>query len=286
MGDLYAALGIIVLASIGAFLFVFWVTQKGPRRVCDVLAATVIAALIYYTFYIWDEPVLARMVPYSSLIVLGNWYPISAAFLAGTLWNRSAGKARRKLLFVAALLLAAFLSVVRPLQGLPPVCEDRWSNTICLQSSPATCSPACAATLLGMHQIKATEGEMADLCLTREGTHWKGLYRGLKLKTADELWDVEFFRCSYDELLKMQKEMPRSPMILTVKYENEMAGQLSDGAKDGWLPGVSHSIVLVAFKSDGTISVADPTTGVENWTESDLKLLWEGEGMRLVERKR
>jgi hypothetical protein len=225
------------------------------------------------------------MVPLSSLIVLGNWFPVFAAFLAGTLWNRTPGKARRKSLFVAALLLAAFLSVVRPLQGLPPECEDRWSNVICLQTSPATCSPACAATLLEMHHIHANEGEMATLCLTREGTHWKGLYRGLKLKTEDEVWDVEFFRCSYAELRQKQKEMPHAPMILTVQYESSMADKLSDGAKEGWLPGVSHSIVLVAFRSDGSISVADPTTGAESWTESDLKFLWQGEGMRLVQRK-
>ena len=280
MGDLYAAFGIIVLASFGVFVLVLWGTQKGPRWMCDVLAGASIAGLIYYTFRVWDEPIIARLVPVSSLIVLGNWYPVFAGFLAGTLWNRMPGQAGRKGLFAAALGLAAFYSVVRPLQGLPPLCENRWAETICLQTSQATCSPACAATLLRMYQINATEGEMADLCLTREGTQWKGLYRGLKLKTADEVWDVEYFRCSYDEL----KAMRPAPKILSVEFRRELAGKLSEGAGRGWLPGVSHSIVLVSFQSDGTVSVADPTTCAESWTENDLRLLWQGDGTRLVER--
>lgn len=281
MGDLYAALGIIVLVSIGVFLLVLWGTQKGPRRMCDVLALVAICGLIYYTFYVWDEPIIARLVPVSSLIVLGNWYPIFAGFISATVWNRVPGNAKRKSLFVTALGLAAFYSVVRPLQGLPPECEDRRVSGICLQSSAATCSPACAVTLLSMYKIGATEGEMADLCLTRTGTHWKGLYRGLKLKTADEIWEPVFFRCSFDEL----KAMPPAPRILTVEYKDSMPGELSNGAKDGWLPGVSHSIVLVSFERDGSVSVADPTTGIETWTLDDLRLLWQGEGMRLVERK-
>jgi hypothetical protein len=191
------------------------------------------------------------------------------------------GNARRKALFVTALGLVAFYSLVHPLQGMPPQCEDRWINTICLQSSQATCSAACAATLLEQYKIAATEGEMADLCLTRKGTHWKGLYRGLKLKTADDLWDPEFFRCSYEEL----KAMPPAPRILTVEFREEIGDELSEGARHGWQPGVSHSIVVMSFNNDGSISVADPTTGVEVWTERDLQLLWQREGMRLVERK-
>ncbi|MEX2287930.1 MAG: C39 family peptidase [Planctomycetaceae bacterium] len=282
MGDLNAAYAIIALLSLGLFFVTLWATQRAAHWMCDVVAGVTICGLLYYTFYVWDEPVLARIVPVSSLVVLGNWYPLFASLLAGAVWNRVPGKAARKALFVGALGLAAFYSAVRPLQGVPPLCENRWAETICLQTSQATCSPACAATLLGMYGIDATEGEMADLCLTRKGTHWKGLYRALKFKTSDSLWDVEFFRCSYDELRQMQSNP--TPMILTVEYNLDMKNLLSDGAKHRWSPGISHSIVLVSFESDGTVSVADPWVGAQLWTERDFRLLWQGEGMRLVDR--
>src|SRR5260221_7046371 len=44
-------------------------------------------------------------------------------------------------------------------------------------------------TTLFRSGISATEQEMADLCITRRGTYWQGLYRGLKLKTAGTLWE-------------------------------------------------------------------------------------------------
>ena len=46
--------------------------------------------------------------------------------------------------------------------------------------------PRCCASTAS----QSTEQEMAELCLTRHGTSWQGLYRGLKLKTAGTGWDV------------------------------------------------------------------------------------------------
>src|SRR5690349_1217358 len=116
LDDLNAALAIIALLSFGVFFITLWGMQYLPRWVGGLTAALTICILLYYTLYVWDEPVIARLIPVSSLVVLGNWFPLFAGLLAGSVWHRWPGKARRKALFVGALGLSAFYSVIRPLQ--------------------------------------------------------------------------------------------------------------------------------------------------------------------------
>jgi hypothetical protein len=53
----------------------------------------------------------------------------------------------------------------------------------------------------------------------------------------------------------------------------------------GWVPGVSHSAVLFRFTSDGhQVEMGDPSVGREDWSRDDLRVLWHGDGMRLVPR--
>ena len=99
-----------------------------------------------------------------------------------------------------ALGCGRLLAATWPLLGRTPACSERWDELgTCLQTTDYTCSPACAATLLKKYGIAATEQEMAELCLTRRGTSWQGLYRGLKLKTAGTDWDVAGLPAAPDE---------------------------------------------------------------------------------------
>ena len=92
-------------------------------------------------------------------------------------------------------------------------CGNRWDQQgICRQTTPYTCTPACAATVLKMHGIPATEQELAELCLTRRGTTWQGLYRGLKRKTANTPYEVEVLSRSADSLRRLTPDC----MVLTV----------------------------------------------------------------------
>jgi hypothetical protein len=49
----------------------------------------------------------------------------------------------------------------------------------------------------------------------------------------------------------------------------------------GWIPGMGHSVVALQRTPDGGILIADPSVGIERWTESDLRLLWHGDGLRV-----
>ena len=67
-------------------------------------------------------------------------------------------------LFAVLLWLPYLLPMSRPLDWTH--FEDNWVNGVCLQSSPSTCGPACAATLLRAAGIDATERELAEEALT------------------------------------------------------------------------------------------------------------------------
>jgi hypothetical protein len=132
-----------------------------------------------------------------------------------------------------------------------------------------------------MHGIEATEQEMAELCLTRHGTNWMGLYRGLKNKTAGTAWDVEVSTCSAMELQALNQ-----PAILSVGLPS--AGNLdrSTQAEFGWTPGVRHSIVLLSFTRDDLVDIVEPTAGVgrERWTVANLHEFYLNQCVRLVRR--
>jgi len=173
---------------------------------------------------------------------------------------------------------------VFPLLGEPPACDDLWTQDgICLQTTNQTCTAACAATLLRQCGINADEQEMAELCLTRSGTTWQGLYRGLKLKTSGTAWDVRVVQGDLKQLLSQA----HSPMIVSVGLEKYADIDGSYEREDGWQPGMRHSVVLLGIHSHGRIGVVDPNPEIrrEHWSSDELETLYRGPAMQLVTRR-
>jgi hypothetical protein len=292
MSDLIV--GVIVLAGLSGVLFALgcWLGRAlSPPRVKGVgLAASV--ALIAYIALLSDDVRLATLLPVSNLVVVGNWVPLLLSFLAGLAWSLiprqgpAAGRGilARRLVVVLSLEAVAWLAVARPIWGVAPRCLDRWEGDFCVQTTDSTCTPACAATLLRAHGIVATEREMAALCLTRKGTLWQGLYRGLKLKTAGTPWDVEVVRGPFEGL----KSLGPGPAILAAGIPGRSRVARIYTERYGWTPGEWHSVLFFGFRGDGRVAMGDPTPGIgrEDWSEDDLRVLWAGRGMRLVPRHR
>jgi hypothetical protein len=283
MADIYWGFAVIGLLAAGVFAFSFWLTSRLSRAVCDGIALLVVVGIFTYIRFLWYQPRLTTILPFANLVVLGNWFPISAGALGGLAWHRVPGRRVRKGLFVGALTGASIYSVFHPVLGMNPECRDEWMRDVCLQTTPSTCSPACAATLLRMHGISATEPEMAELCLTRRGTTWMGLYRGLKLKTAGTAWDVEAISCDADDLLRAKQ----TPLILSVGLPLVGRDEEHAGLDDwGWKEGIGHSVILTRHCRNGRVMMVDPTPGVgnEEWTREDVKRLFRGTALRLVKR--
>lgn len=280
MIDVYLGLTIMIGLAVVLFFAVERAARAAPRLVCDGLALLMVGGVVYDIFFIWDDVLLAKLLPFSNLIVVGTWCLPASGLLGGLVWRRVPGGPFRKGLFVFALAIAAFFATVYPFRGDPPLCHDKWDGDVCMQTSPHTCSAACAATLLRFYGIKTTEQEMAELCFTRQGTHWKGLFRGLKKKTAGTRWDVEVFQCSLAEL----REKAVGPIILSVELEQGAEVHPIYETRWGWVPGQPHSAVLFKFIRDDYITMGDPAVGREPWTVQDMNVLWHGQGFRLVKR--
>lgn len=280
MGDIY--LGLLILAVLSAATFGAGraVGHRVSPRGANGLSLLTVILLLAYIGCVWDKTLLARFLPFSNLIVLGNWFPLVAGLLGGLASTQLAMPVWRRGLTMIGLQLAGIVVVLFPLLGEAPQCGNVWSDGICLQTTKQTCSAASAATLLKLHGIDATEQEMADLCLTRRGTNWMGLYRGLKKKTAGTEWDVEVFASSAEELHSLN-----SPAILSVGLSSEARPDRFYQAELGWRPGMRHSVVLLGFVTD-LVEIGEPTpdVGRERWTNRDLQELYLGQGMRLVRR--
>lgn len=282
LSDLYVGIVIMLMVSAGLFLIGRRIAIIAPRWVMNVLAILTILGVAAYVVYLRDNVLMAIMLPYSNLIILGNWLPPGVGFLGGLAWIRVYGGRLRKGIYTAVLISAGLFALLFPLLGEPPKCENKWLDDVCIQTSGATCSAASAATLLMSVGIDADEGELARLSLTRKGTTWQGLYRGLKLKTAGTEWDIDVFYCEADEL----RNLISSPLILAVGIPRGADVDPKYVADDGWISGQLHSVVLFRFLDNDRVLIGEPSSdsGLESWSKEDLAVLWRGVGLRLVPR--
>jgi hypothetical protein len=282
MTDIVLALALMAALTTATFALALRFCRRASRRAGTLLALVTLSGVFLYMWFLAGDVLLARVLPFSSLIILGNWFPPALGVLGGVAWDRVGGGLVRRAAYVAGLAAVAGASLVQPLWGQPPACQDRWEGDICIQTTDDSCSAACAATLLKAAGIEATEQEMAELCLTRKGgTTWQGLYRGLKLKTAGTGWDVEVFRGDLDALRDRT-----GPMILAAGVPKGADVDPIYTEQYGWTPGELHSVLFFSFAADERVEMGEPTPGVgrEQWTVEDLRVLWRGRGIRLVER--
>ncbi len=279
MADLYAGLLIMAVACLCILVATVRYTRSTTKVATTRIGFAAGLLMLLYLVFIWKTALLSAWLPFSSIVVLCNWFPLAAAFLAGITWTHGYGTKVRRVLFGSAVFLTAAWSMCDPLLGQPPVCVNRWDrNGVCRQSSKYTCTPAAAATLLRLNGISTEESEMADLCLTRDGTTWQGLFRGLTLKTQGHRSRVKVIECEWDELERQLHQ----PMIIAVGIDpSQPYPEAYTNKRWGWEPGVRHSVVLLGI-TNGRILVADPSVGLESWTAGDLQTLFRGRAVTLT----
>lgn len=281
MIDIYVGLFIIGVLSAGLFFLGSHIAKTKPNHVFHTVTLGSIGLLFLYSKFLLNSCYLSWILPFSNLVVLGSWFPLIAAFLAGLGWQKIPGKLMRKCLYVVPLILASLYSSYGFFLKAVPMGDNLWKDGVSLQSSDSSCGAACAATLLKAHNIDSNETEMIKLCLTREtGTLLYGLYRGLKLKTTNSQWNVEIFQWS----LLALRHNKTWPVIIQVKLEKNADADPKYYQKWGWIPGVTHTVVLFGFRENNRIEIGDPAVGREHWHVESLEVLWHGQGIRLIPR--
>jgi hypothetical protein len=280
MRDLMIGGGVIAVLAAGAFLLGRRIALRRSKRMAAWSVVAVSVAVGLYVYLLQGTLILARVLPFSNLIVLGNAIPLGIGFLAGIVSGRGDVRRWRKVALCLALFGLAVFAVLKQVVVSPPPSQDRWTrNGVCMQTSHVSCSAAAAASLLRAHDIDAGEGEMIDLCLTgKTGTPSVGLYRGLKLKTAGTPFRVEVIHSDVDRLLAED----RWPVLLLVKLERGAGVDPRYEHDWGWTPGVGHAVVIFGRVGEDRLDVGDPSVGREQWLVRDLRVLWHGRGLRLA----
>lgn len=282
MVDLYLSLGVMLtLCGLAAFAGASLQTRAGRATVVSA-EVLVCLATVAYLHWLWDRPSLSRLLPFSSTIILGNWLPIVGSFFLGVCLKTEYITFLRRIVLAICMVAISGYSLARPMLGKPPVCVPvMYDRTLDFQTTDQTCSAACAASLLRLHGISANEKELASLCLTRRGTHWLGVYRGLKLKTADTNWDVVAEEVSTQDLFSGNL----GPGILALSFHVAESGRTCD-PEWGFEADVGHSVLILKSSSPAALDVFDPAPdyGFETWREDVLVSVRNGILLRLVPR--
>ena len=256
--------------------------QERAGRTLVVFALTVVTVgMAAYMVWLWDRPLLARLLPFSNVIILGNWLPIVGAFFVGVcLKTEAIAWMRRAVLGITLSSLCGY-SLISPLLGNAPEFGSTsfTGNMLEFQTTRQTCSAACAAGLLRLHGIEATEEELSTLCLTRKGTHWLGVFRGLKIKTAGTEWDVVVEEVSPKLLTKGAGSLG----VLSLTFSEQSAEHILES---GFATAIGHTVVCLGTTRWETLEVFDPSPdyGFESWNDRILADVETGILLRLVSR--
>lgn len=287
MHDIRLAVALMGFVSIAAFLVTYRLLRSRTKLFIDFSATLIVLLMFAYGYLVFGQLWIVEWIPLPSVIVLSNWIPPILCALSAAVWLRLDATWRRWPV-IAILVGGAVYSGFYFIPKEPPKCDNRWTSPrppirwpVCLQTTPYTCSAASSATILNTLNIEATEQEMAELCLTRSGTTWLGLYHGLATKLLGSDYHVELLKADSDELEQLAAE---GPILLCCKLEPTVArmvpGYVSEG---GWIPGAAHSVVYFGKRYDFHI-IGDPSQGFEHWTTRDLNNLWTGMGLRIAKR--
>ncbi|MBN2711345.1 MAG: hypothetical protein JXR97_02785 [Planctomycetes bacterium] len=260
------------------------VAGKIGRAASMVAAALAVGGVVAYSMWLNESAFFALMIPGESVMILSRWFPLFAAVIAGFAWRLLPNRTARRLLTIGPLIFfAIFKSYADIACGVVDVRRDVWLDGVCLQTTNVTCSAASAATALRAKGINTSEREMASACYTTiRGTTFLGLVRGLRIKTAGT---GILLKPDYGLTVADLKQMvAKGPVVIWVRLDEGEGTDPRYREKWGWVPGVSHAVVVFSFPSADRVEIGDPSVGREQWSIKGLNDLWHGEGILLEDR--
>jgi len=280
LGDLAVGFIVVGLTSLVACVLGALAVYRMTSVLRALAVGSLVAAILAFAIKVQGRLILAHWLPFSNVILVGNLTAVGAACLAGAVLGWRSLPLWRRLVFATGIAVVGLVALLHQMPRNPPPAGDEWIDEVCIQSNQASCSACAAATLLAYFGIPASEAEMMELCLTgATGTPSLGLYRGLKLKTADTSFDVEAFHTDVESLLKSE-----TPAILLVMLELGADVDPRYEQDWGWKPGLGHAVVYYGPAGSDRVMIGDPSVGREKWTTDDLRVLWQGDGLRLRRR--
>lgn len=277
-----AFLGLAVFSLI-AFALGMRISSRWQKKYAAASATIVLAAFLLFAWKYHGTWQVARVLPFSGVIVLGNLIPVGGAFFAGMILEQQETPRWRRCSLASLILLASGYSVACCFLGqLPKFHQPLTLADREQQSRASSCGACCAALLLQHHGIAATEEELLDLCLTSyRGCPALGLYRGLKLKTAKTSWDVDVVTCNGDELLELEPPLLLRVGLPRVNFMDDR-GHRHDKQQRS-----EHAVLLMRVQDRQHLQIIDPAVELNTcvvWSFAQLEERWRGEALRLTPR--
>jgi hypothetical protein len=249
----------------------FWLGSKAERKLTSsagrrgfVLMAIALASpgILFAAYYtkLLGEPIWLyqfRAMPRTELAAAGTG--LLAGFIHQVRHKHPTLKKQFRALTVPAILAVLICApyvkpLIRPLNR--SLLTEQWKDDVCLQSTPSTCGPASAATILKSLGKDVKEAELAQESLTYAGgtENWY-LTRALRKRG----FEVEF-----------RPVAPESTEFPTSAVAGVKLAQ-----------GTGHFIALIS--KEGTSYIAsDPLTGRFTATLAELKSTYQFTGFFLV----
>ena len=106
MTDICLGTMVISLTAVALFLTTRRWATKASKKALTLSTILVVALIVCHALVLRDKIHLARIFPFSNLIVVGNWTPLFVAVLAALAWRGIPGGVWRKLV-TGLLALAA-----------------------------------------------------------------------------------------------------------------------------------------------------------------------------------
>lgn len=165
------------LGLAGAFFLLGFRLRKNivrPHGAALAIIASAILALpgalmVVYYIHLFDNAVWFyefRALPYSELSISG------LGFMAGVFHsNDPRDSLSRRFSAPVVLFLVLMVPFIKPILASVDFShiKNRWADDVCLQSTPSTCGPASAASLLKSFGQEASEKDLAKECFTSTG---------------------------------------------------------------------------------------------------------------------
>jgi len=136
MMDLIFGALILLAASALACAFGMSVAGRASNLAYGLFVLGVVAATFAFALLMHGRLVMARWLPFSNVLITGNWIPIGAAVLVGALLGRSSTPIWRRAFFSLCLAVAATYAVIQPFLHLEtPAIGSSMRAGVFLQSS-------------------------------------------------------------------------------------------------------------------------------------------------------
>ncbi|BBM86419.1 cysteine peptidase family C39 domain-containing protein [Candidatus Uabimicrobium amorphum] len=256
-----AIFALSLIVSIGLYrLGCFFAKSNKKTVVClAILSLTICFVLeILRVYRAW----LAALVPIDIAVYMekGAFVPFAVFFFA--ICSKSvSSKFTEKALHGICFLAIGYMCVYSSWMIMPVVkCGNfKIVDSVCIQSTPTTCGPACLTTIARFHGLKTTEQQMAHLSHTTNvwGTTSLRMLKAMRdfLTPQKRLFSASVHYTDWEGLQKISK-----PCIVNTEYSTY----------------VNHVMVLFAIEN-GRVVLGDPLEGRIYLSKNRFMRMWTTE---------